>query len=455
MAFLLSNFLRNYTSTAKVLEIQDQNGLKVYTFSVCNYQKSSVSGANLLVYLEDNYENKQYVLGFPNESQALQAQIQFKNAINTLIVNCAAQALTPPAPSQTPIQITYVQYKTLQQGGNLIMLQWYDVTDTTNLLGFGGVTFRILAKTVNDNEPAGVNISSQELVIISTLDDTIQKLELASQRILALNNSKVAYDSFSSKLTVSTNSILNSTSSSNIEVSNGSTVTTNNCMFLNVSNNSNIIIGNATKIVINNIQQDLSTIGFNLSNVIIDQSNTEGKLGKTLINNPVDKTFVSYNDTTDEELRFSTSNNTITITLDNKITQANGVFKFLYSGAGLDNVINVVDKNSAALYTINDTVKDIWIVFQFNKNTGLFEFFNLDFTSNNTHSIYVVTVGTNGQTVITLPNPATDASRLQMCVNGQDQLFGPDFTYSNPGTITYQNRHYTLQIGDELKFWIY
>src|ERR1700749_3356014 len=90
MAFLASNFLRSFTSTAKVIEIQDQNGLKVYTFSVCSYQKSTVSGTDLLIILEDNFEGKQYALTFPNNTQALQAQLTFKNAINALLINCTA-----------------------------------------------------------------------------------------------------------------------------------------------------------------------------------------------------------------------------------------------------------------------------------------------------------------------------------------------------------------------------
>jgi len=455
MSFTPTSFIRSYISTAKVLEIQNSAGGKVFTLSVCNYQKSFVDNNKLIIIQQDNNKDKSYTLDFADNSQATAALIRFKDTINTLKINCQQLPLSPPSPSQTPIPITYLQYKARQQAGTLFVAQWYDVSDTTNLLNLGGATIRLLAKAVDDYEPSGIVLGTKVLVTVTTLDDTIQRFEEGSQKILALNNSKITYDTASLRLTATTGSILTAVSSSNIEINNRSTATLNNCTYVTIQNNANVILSNASQVTISGIQQDLSTIGFNLQNVKIDLSDSIGKIGKEVKNNPSTITLISYKDATDQELRFTTSNNTIDIVLDNKILTANGEFRLFYSGAGVNNIINVKNTAGTILYQLNDTLKDAWGIFRFNKTTGLFEFVNLDFTKNANHTVHVVNVSSAGQINFTLPVPATDPTKLQMIINGQDQLFGPDFTYSSPGNVIYQNRSFSLNIGDEIKFIIY
>jgi len=455
MSFLVSNFIRPYVSTAKALEIQNSVGGKVYTLGICNYQKSYVDKNKLIIILKDNNIDKQYYLEFNDNSAAIQAQLSFKNAVNTLKLNCEQISLSPPSPSQTPIPITYIEYKTRQQASTLFISQWYDVTDTTNLLGFGNITFRLLAKAVDDYQPTGIIIGTKQLVTITTLDNTIQRFEDGQKKVLALNNSKITYDSACNKLTALSGSNLNAASCSNIEITNGSVAVLSSCSFVTINNNSNVILNNASQVILNGIQQDLTTIGFNLQDVTVDTSDSIGKIGKDTKTNVSNLTLISYKDFTDQELKFLTNNNSIDVILDNNIVSANGEFRIIYTGTGTNNLINIRNTSNALLYQLNDNTKDTWGVFRFNKTTGLFEFINLDFKTNNAHKIYQVNATSNGQVNFTLPVPATDASKLQMSVNGQDQLFGLDFTYSNPGNVIFQNRNFSLNIGDEIKFWIY
>lgn len=456
MPFNSSNFLAPYLPTAKVVEIRNSAGVKTFTISVCNYQKSKVSNTNLLIYLEDNNFEKQYTLDFPTNLQALNAQVSFKDAINSLKINCEAINLTPPSPSQTPIPITYLQYKNLQQTSTLFIAQWYDVTDVTDLLGFGGVTIRLLAKTVDDYEPSGIILGGKQLVTITTLDDTIQRFEVGDKKILALNNSAITYDSLSTKLTASTGSSLTSVNSNNVDIKGGSVGIITDCSYVEISNNSDVSLTNATKVVIDNIQQNLSILTFNLLNVAINQSDSLGKVGKNvLVNQTVDLTLETYSDVTDQEVRFTTNNNTLTITLSNQILQANGEFRIKYSGTGTGNIVTIEDTASTTLFELNDGKKDIWAIFRFNKGTQLYEFVRVDFTKVASHTDYQVNVTSVGQTIFPLPVQPTDPLLLEMFINGQKQLFGPDFTFTSPNLVTYQNRHFTLQVDDEVDFLIF
>lgn len=456
MPFNTSNFLVSYLPSAKALEIKNSAGNKVYTLVVCNYQKSNVSNNNLLIFLEDNNFQKQYTLDFPSKADAIIAQIALKDAINSLKVNCDPLALTPPSPSQTPIPITYLQYKGLQQTSTLFVAQWYDVTDSTDLLGFGGVTMRLLAKTIDDYEPSGIILGTRQLITITTLDDTVQRFEEGEKKILALNNSSITYDSDSSKLTASTGSTLTSTNSNNIDIKGGSIGIVTNCSYVEISNNSNVSLENAVKVVIDNIQQNLSSLTFDLLNVSINPSDSIGKVGKLVTTNQTtDLTLESYNSVTDQEYKFTSNTNSITLTLSNQILQANGEFRIKYSGSGSGNTIEIEDTDSNLLFTLDDGKKDIWAVFRFNKTSQLYEFVRLDFTKVASHTVYQVNVSSVGQVNFSLPIPASDPLQLEMFINGQKQLYGPDFTYSSPNIAIYQNRHYTLQIGDEVEFLIF
>ena len=456
MPYTSTSFIKSYVATAKVLEIQNSAGGKVYTWSVCNYQKSYVDNTKLVVILEDNNKDKSYFLDFINNTEATNALIRLKDAINTLKINCLTSPLSPPSPSQTPIPITYLEYKNKQQSGTLFISQWYDVTDTTNLLNLGGAIIRLLAKSIDDYEPSGIILGSKALVTLVTLDDSIQRYEEGSKRILGLNNSRISYDSISQKLTATTASTIIATSSTNIEVNNASTAILNNCNYVTINNHSNVTLNNASQVVISGIQQDLTTIGFDLQDVKIDRSDSIGKLFKEVKNNiTASFTLTSYKDAVDQELSYTTSNNTIDLILDNKIPTANGEFRILYSGSGSGNIINVKNTAGTVIYQLTDITKTAWGVFKYNKSTNLFEFINLQFTKNTSHTVYTVTVSSANQTIFSLPVAATDATKLQMIINGQDQLFGPDFTYSNPGNVIYQNRNFNLSIGDEIKFLIY
>src|SRR6185369_11964400 len=152
------NFIGTYTSTAKTIRILDINSNIVFTIGVCNYQKSSVSGSNLNIVLEDNA--KQYTLDFSSPTEARQALLLFKNAVDTLRPNCFQSPVIGGDPTIV-LPITYLQYKTLQSGGTLVPVQWYDVTDTTGLVVTTGFVIRLLAINESDLHPSGYLLTAK------------------------------------------------------------------------------------------------------------------------------------------------------------------------------------------------------------------------------------------------------------------------------------------------------
>jgi len=456
MSYTSSNFIKTYQISDRVIQIQNSLSQKIFSLNVCNENKIYVSNNLLVVVLEDNSPVKQYTLDFSSNVEANAALLSLKSALDTLKVNCSTPGTTPPSPSSTPIVITYLQYKASQQTGGLIALQWYDVSDTTNLLGYNSATIRLLAKSIDDFEPSGIIISTKELVVINTLDDTTQRYEFATQKILGLNKSKIVYDANSNYIKAANNSTITSTSSTHIEASENSTLIVSGCNNVKVFGATNVTLSNATNITIDNIQQDLSSIGFNLVSITLNPTNSIGKDGRgSNVNKSSDLSFISYKDFIDQVFNYTTSNNTIIVTLDNKITQANGTFRIKYTGSGSGNTLTVQDSEGNVLYQINDTVKECWAVFKYNPLTSLFEFINLDLPGTSNHTVYQTTPASDGQTSFTLPVPATIPAELEMFVNGNKVKFGPDFTYASPNVVTFKNRLYSLATTDEIEFNIY
>lgn len=456
MSYSSSNFIQAYNSTDRIIQIQNSLLQKVFSINVCNENKIYVSNNLLIIILEDNNPQKQYNLDFSSNTEANTAFVSLKSAIDTLHINCLPTTRTPPSPSSTPIAITYVQYQSQQQAGTLIALQWYDVSDTTNLLNLNTATLRLLAKSVDDYEPSGVIVAAKILITINTLDNSIQRYEFASQKILSLNKSSITYDINSKFISAYTNSTITAASSTNVEANNNSTLNVSGCNLVKAINGTNVKLLNATNVDIDNIQQDLTTIGFNLVSVKLDQINSIGKEGRNSnVNITTNQTLLAYRDYTDQVFNYTTNSNTIIVTLDNKILQANGTFRLKYMGTGTGNTITVEDLSANVLYVLNDTVKNCWAVFKFNKNTNLFEFINLDLSGTSTHTVHQTNPTVNGQTVFNLPVPATVPSELEMFVNGNKLRFGYDFTYASPNIVTFQNAMYLLETTDNIEFNIY
>ncbi len=451
-----SNFIRTYAGTDKAIQIQNTYGQKIFTLNVCNYQKSFVYGINLVVSSEDG--TKEYRLDFASGAEALTAQTNLRTAVDTLIGNCDdSQVVVITNVTTTPI--TYSQYKSLQASDGLSALTWYDVSDTLNALNIGAV-IRVFCKATNDYQPEGMVLSTGALVTLNVIDDEVQRFELSSQKILALNKSRISYDGVSSKILAENDSTITVANSNNVTISNSSLGVLTNCNYITIRNDSNVTMNNASAVEISGIVQNLTTvsIGFSLSNVQIDTNTTTGKSGKTTTNiaSNTAPTLQAYSSTIDQEFLFTVDNTILDVKLDNKITQANGVFrlKLLLDSGINDCKINVRDKNNVVLYTATDIHNDSWLWFEFNKTTQLFEFIRIDAPEITAHKIWQTT-STAAQTTFILPYVPTDATKLAMHVNGVRLKFGSHFTFASPNVVTYNAIDYTLGNGDEIEFIIY
>lgn len=449
--YLASTFISSFLSTSKTLRILSASGQISFSFSVCNYQKALVGGNNLYIVLEDN--NKEYILDFDTTSEAMSALVLFKNAVDTLRQNCGEAAATvPTGSSETIINSTYAAYKAAASAHTLVPLQWYDVVDSTGVLFTAGTTLRLFATTESDVSPTGTVLNSTNAIIaINCNNDSVIRYELSAIKSTFLNSLPLNQVLSSSSNILANASNINATGSSFIE-SNNSVATLINCSSIRL-NNSTVTLSSVSNTTFDNIQQDLSAIGFNLSGIEIDRNTSLGKTGRAEKDgSSLNLTLQAYYDTIEQNITLDTNANSMNIILDNKILQANGEFRIKWMGTGTGNIINILDKNSSNLFTLTDAQKGFWVSFKFNKTTGLFEFINIiGFQSG---VPYTVSSVTNSQTIFPLPIPATNPTELEMFVNGQKQLYNLDFSYASQ-SVTFLNRDYSLDSNDQVDFVIY
>lgn len=455
MGYTSSTFLGSYTSSSKTVRIYNSAAQIVFTINACNYQKSSVNGPNLNIVLEDN--TVEYVLDFPSNSDAIVAMSLFKTAIDTLRLNCNQSGGGTP-PSVNPIPISYLQYKTLQQANNLIAFQWYDVTDTTGLLLPSGSTIRLQPISINDFHPLGevLSASRPRISIDSETDDVIY-YEKPDNRIILLNARPIdqTIDISCNNIIVKNKSSVIAITSTVIEVDSKSTVNITGCNNVKISNSS-ITLVNATNVTIDDIVQDFSTMGFNLSDVVINPYDTIGKLGRA--NVTTSKTLEAYFDTIEQVFSITSNNNTFTLTLDNKILSANAEFRVKYftSNSSTGNVINVINTNNASIFKITDNQIGNWVIFRWNKLTSLYEFVSIEYGAGLSGIPYLVSSPTNGQTAFVLPIPAAAPTKMQLFINGQKMIYGQDFSYtSSTQTVTYTNYSFLIASSDIIEFIIF
>ena len=455
MPYFSSTFIASYVSTAKTIRILNSNGQIVFTIAVCNYQKSSVNGNNLNIVLEDNVQ--EYSLDFSSNTEAKQAMLLFKQAVDTLRLNCIQASGGGTVPSITPIPISYIQYKSLQSTNNLIAFQWYDVTDTTGILLSSGTTIRLQALTTDDAHPQGELLTvSQGRISIDCITDDVLYYEKPDNKVILLN-SKVSdqnIDSSSNNIIVKNKSKLTCSNSQIIEIDTGAIVNLTGCNNIKISN-STITISNANNLVIDDLVQNFTGFSFNLSNVSINPYDTFGKAGQTTINS--NKTLEAYYDTIDQVFNITNSNNNMTLLLENKIPLANSDFRIKYfTVIGTGNIIAVKNTNNVTIFTITDAQMGSWIKFRWNKNTLQYEFVSIEYSYGLKGTPYLVNPVTDNQILFPLPIPSAIPTNIEMYINGQKRLYGLDFTYSSGSqSITYTNRDFPINSTDEVEFIIY
>lgn len=455
MAYISSTFIAAYANTAKTLRIINSVGQVVFSLNVCNYQKSSVNGNNLNVVLEDNVQ--EYVLDFTSNTEAKQAMLTFKTAIDALRLNCNTSSSGGTLPVVTPIPISYAQYKTLQQANNLIAFQWYDVTDVSGVLLPSGTTIRLQPIGTDDFHPTGevLNISKAKISIDSLTDDVLY-YEKPDNRIILLNAkpSEQIIDPTCNNVIVKNKSTLIAVNSTVIEIESKSVVNLNGCNNIKVSN-SIITLLNSNNVIIDDMIQDFSTLGFNLIDVTVNPYDSIGKRARA--NLTANKTLEAYLDPVEQVFAITGNNLSYVVILENKIPTANSDFRLKYfTNTGTGNAITIKNIDNSTIFVISDNQINDWVTFRWNKLTSLYEFVTIEYGAGLNGIPYLVASPTNNQTSFPLPTPAAMPTKLEMFINGQKKVYGLDYSYSSGSqSAIYTNRDFNIATTDEVEFVIY
>lgn len=453
--FSSSTFLAAYNPTDRAIRFVNTSGKVIHTINVCNYQKSGVFGTNLKIVMEDNL--KEYTLIFASNNDAKTALGILKTAVNTLKLNCVSSGGGGEAPTD-PIAISYATYKTLQASNSLVALQWYDITDTANALFPSTIyTIRVLAKATNDRHPRGQILSNHTFVTIDSVTDKIIYYEDSINRNTFLN-CDVANISLatSTNIMVQNDSHLTASGSTHINVENDSQAVVTDSSNVNITNESDVNITNASNVELNNIQQDLSSLPFNLQDVSIDRNNSIGKNGRAQTADPGNLTFRAYNNTVNQDLLFTVSDSEIDVTLINDIPQANAEFKLKYTGAGTGNIITIKDSGANTIFEINDSHKNKYVIFQYNKTTEEFELMSVQNAVSGSGKLYLFDSVTNAQTNFDIDYPVSIAGDTEMYVNGQKMIYGLDFSYNSVlKQVVYADRNFPLSTDDEVEIKVF
>ena len=447
-----SNFIYAYLPSDKVIRIIDNTGKIIQTINICNYQKCGINGSILSIYLEDN--DKSFDIKFNTSTDASTAILYFLQAVNTLKSNCEIGSIITGG-TNTSISITLLNYKSLVNTNSVIPLQFYDITDTTSLLYPSVLAFRIITNSVSDNRPKGIIISTGVYVTLDLINNKISSWEdpIKNNSVINGNFSGNSFDSTSTNCIAFNNSKIIAINSTGIFADNGSVINVTNSNVVKVTN-SNVTISGASNTIIDNIQQDLSSLPFTLSNVSIDRNISMGKNGylQTSLDdtsNPIN--LYSYGDVMDQEFNFSVAAN-VNINLDNLIHAAQGIFKIKMTGVS-GSSLTICSSDNVTLFVILEYNKDF--IFQFSRSTNKFEFFGT-MRKNVTDSQTVqFLTPTNGQTDFSINIPVTQVTETEMFINGHKQIYGVDFHYdSNFGLMRYNNLP-SIGTDDTVEFRIY
>ncbi len=454
--FSSSSFIVSYSTTDKVIRIVDTNSNITNTINVCRYQKSTVTNSYLNIYMEGNVSP--YTLQFTDNADALLAIDFLKNAINTLKPNCVPTVTVSPY-SATVTPISYLGFKSLYSSNTLVPLAWYDVTDTTSLFGPAPVTYRVQAISSADGYIRGKNQAGETYITINVATDSIVNFEDSVNGNFIINGGTLATSGSVTHCVVSNNSTLNATDSSYIVCDTGNAITCSNSSVVRFLNGCTMTVDNMTNVTFDDIQFG-SPFPYALSAVLVNRSTSIGKNGKIVYTNltggAATKTFVSYVDCIDTEIAYTTNNNTVNLTLINPIPVAGGVFRIKLTGSGTNNEVNVYDALSTLLYTIFENENDNTVVFTYNPLTAKFEFTGvIQKQATLGKNVQFLTPST-AQVNFNLGTPVTQATQMEMYINGSKQTYGIDFYYdSGLGLAIYINTLFPIDSTEIVEFTVY
>jgi hypothetical protein len=438
--YSLATFLAPYLPTDVILKFVNVNAQRTFGINVCQYEKASAEDNELWINLEDS---KHRVLTFSTTQEAQQALIAFKNAVEILLPNCTNAPLV--APPQTINAITLIAYKAAQLANTLIPLQWYDISDTGPIYDLGPV-IRAQAKTSSDYEPSGLSLTTNELVTLNVLDNTIPRRENTVNKTLAETTSFITIDDSSFYVNAVNFSTVNAANSLYVKAENNSILTVDTCQNVAAINGSDLVLVGGNNVSVDGIIVDLTAYATLVNDIQANLTDSIGKLGRENMVFVDNETLLSYINLVEQVTPIITSS--IVKTLDNIIPTANAEFRILV-GSGLGAyTITIYDTAATPLIVLSSGMANRVVTFRWNKNTNLFELVV------NAESLNVVTlvVGVDGQTSIAGISPVPiNPTTSTLEINGSPQEYGALNDYYIIGdTLFWTDNDFTLETTDEL-----
>lgn len=433
-------FLAPFAPTDTVLKLVNSNAQRTAGVNVCQYEKSSVEGNELWIFLEDA---KHRILQFSSPQEALQALVILRAAIEALRPNCFTSL--PVAPPQTINAITLAAYKAQQIANSLIPLQWYDVADNTSIYDLGPA-IRVQAKTSNDFEPSGISLTTNELVTLNVLDDTIARRENTVKKTLAQNRSTISASDTSAYINATNFSNITALNSNYLEATNNSVLEATNSTQIYVSNGANVVLEDASNVFIEGLTIDFSFLSGLVNDVNINQTDSIGKLGRENLSTVDDETLLSYVNLIEQVTPTLVAD--ISKILENPVADANGEFRILVGPNLGSYTITIKDTTLTPLLVISAGIVNSIVTFRWNKTTSKFVYVP------NVASLVVIELPVifNGQTSIAgiAPTPINPTlSTLE--VNGLPQVYGVVEDYYITGdTFFWTNNDFQLEVDDTL-----
>ena len=439
--YLNSNFIKSFTSTDTCIVFQDSTGRVTRTINVCKYLDLGSVNNILWITLSGNIKVN---LDFSSSTQAQQAVVTLRSALDSLYPNCALQTPVPSLPSSI-LSLTVNQYIAQIANSSFSLLQWYDVTDTNNVFGEGANSvFRVQTLTINDSYPKGIVLSTNKKIILNFTDLVEEESLLLSQHIITTGESQVSTDISSDYLTATNASSITSVNSHTIEADN-SIITVTNCSNI-VAENSRVILANSTRVEMREISGvstpvlDLSMYSF--SNVQINIGNSIGKQGREDVNTTNNEVLNAYERYIYQQVPVLSDN--LTKVLNSPFDSSSAIFKFIIPNTLNGYTLTIKDFNGNVIASITDAYANKTVSFIFNNVTVLFELEQLEETN---QAATFLTVSTNGQTTFSNATSWNPSGTTELFINGIKQTYMTDYYFNNSDLI-WTNASFSLETTD-------
>ena len=436
--FESSNFIKTYLPTDKYIQIIYPNGDRFYNLNVCQRKKVVLVKNKLEIWSEGNLSKE---VPFASEADARLGFDALNIALDSLSLNCQAEITNPPAAVFSIIPITYEGYKGLQVANNLGVLQYYDVTDTTNAFGLGtNYVYRVLSQKTNDWSPKGMCLNTRANVILNTWDNTFAYYQLGISNSTALNNSRITNVNNSNYLYAINNSTIIADACTYIQAQNNSTIDAQDSTGIRAYDGAILQLNNCHNCEFKGINPGILIQAY--SDIIVDKKVSIGKEGTFTNVTSGTLALVAYKDVINQ-IFDGISGDYTSVTLATEFQEANAIFKVKFGT--IDYNVTFKDAlSNATLFIATPADSNTEITFRWDPIllTYIYQSTNVKLLRR-----IPITVVTNGQTSfsnVLIPTPY-DPSTIKMYINGAPTL---DFSVSGGISIIYNETEYSLETDD-------